>query len=104
MDKAAVIKCVRTYADIVRREFNVKSIVLFGSYACGTAQNESDIDVAIVVDRLEGEWLTTASRLYRLAGDVDVRIEPVILQTSHDESGFLEHVMKTGEVIYSRAA
>ena len=99
MDKATVIDHVKTYADLVRRNFDVKSIMLFGSYARGVARNESDIDVAVIMDKLDGDWITTASKLHKLARNIDINIEPVILLTSHDESGFLEHVMKTGEVI-----
>lgn len=99
MDKATVIEHVKIYADLVRRNFDVKSIMLFGSYARGTARDESDIDVAVIMDKLDGDWMTAASKLHKLTRNIDINIEPVILLTSHDESGFLEHVMKTGEVI-----
>lgn len=104
MDKATVIEHVKTYADLVRRNFDVKSIMLFGSYARDAARDESDIDVAVIMDKLDGDWMTAASKLHKLARNIDINIEPVILLTSHDESGFLEHVLKTGEVIYNRAA
>jgi predicted nucleotidyltransferase len=104
MDKATVIEHIKAFADLVRKDFDVRSILLFGSYARGTAHEYSDIDVAVVLDKLDDEWLSTAIRLYKMAESIDINIEPVILLTSHDESGFLEHVMKTGEIIYNHAA
>lgn len=102
MDKATARDHVKQYADLVRHHIDVKSVVLFGSYATGNARDESDIDVAIVLDELRGDWLTTAAKLHTLTRDIDVSIEPIILEHSHDPSGFLKHVMETGEVIYSR--
>jgi predicted nucleotidyltransferase len=102
MDKGTAIEHVRQYADLVRRHFDVRSVVLFGSYAQGTAREDSDIDVAVVVDEIHGDWLTSAAKLHSLTRDIDIMIEPIILDPRHDRSGFLEHILKTGEVIYSR--
>jgi predicted nucleotidyltransferase len=102
MDKATAVEHVKQYADVVRHHFNVARVVLYGSYARGTAYEDSDIDVAVIIDRLDGDWLTSAAELWRLSHDIDFRIEPVLLTASDDRSGFLEHVLRTGEVIYSR--
>ena len=104
MDRATAFDHVRQYADLVRRHFDVRSIVLFGSYASGSQREDSDIDVAVVLDRLVDDWLTSAAKLYKLTRDIDLSIEPIILQPDHDRSGFLQHVLETGEVIYSRDA
>jgi hypothetical protein len=42
--------------------------------------------------------------LYRLTDDIDVRIEPVILEEKHDKSGFLAEILRTGEIIYEKSA
>ena len=104
MDKATAVEQVRRYADVVRRHFDVAGVVLYGSYARGAAHEDSDIDVAVIMDRLDDDWLTSAAELWRLSHDIDLRIEPVLLLPSDDRSGFLEHVLRTGEVIYSRDA
>lgn len=101
MDKATAIERVRRYADIVRKNFDVKRIILFGSYSKDTARKDSDIDVAVVLDRVEEDFLTAQSKLFRLRREIDARIEPVLLEASNDRSGFLEEILKTGEVIYS---
>jgi predicted nucleotidyltransferase len=101
MDKATAIERVRQYADVVRRDFNVKRIILFGSYSKDSPRKDSDIDVAVVLDRVEGDFLAAESKLFRLRREVDSRIEPVLLEAPNDRSGFLEEILKTGEVIYS---
>jgi len=77
-------------------------VILFGSYAKGTQTETSDIDVAVVVDRIEGDFLDTEARLYRIRRDIDDRIEPVLLEKDADKSGLLESIMKTGKVVYRR--
>ena len=99
MGKSAVINKVRKFARRVRGVYPCAQVILFGSYARGTAHKDSDIDVAIVVDRTRRDPLVTSTELFRLRRDIDVRIEPVLLERIHDESGFLEQIMKTGIVV-----
>ena len=70
------------------------------SYARGTAGEDSDIDVAVVLDSIEEDLLMLEARLYRLRRDIDERIEPILLEEKDDKSGFLEEILKTGEIIY----
>jgi len=35
--------------------------------------------------------------------DIDLRIEPIVLEHANDRSGFLEHVRSTGRVLYEKA-
>ena len=101
MDKATAIRCVKQYADLVRQNFDVKKIILYGSYSRDAARKDSDIDVAVVLDSVDEDFLTCEARLFRLRREIDVRIEPVLLEESMDRSGFLEEILKTGEIIYS---
>jgi len=101
MDKSQVIKKVVKYSELVREQFKPKpqKIILYGSYAKGNWSKESDIDIAVVVDAIDGDFLEAASMLYRLRRDVDDRIEPVLLEQKEDPSGFLNEILKHGEVI-----
>ena len=102
MDKQIVIERVKQYADLVRQNFNVRKVILYGSYAKGTArENESDIDVAIILDRLDDDLLMSEAKLFRLRRNIDIRIEPILLEESDDKTGFLDEIMKTGEIIYN---
>jgi len=100
LDKATVINQVNRYADAVKNEFSPSAIVLFGSYVKGTAHDDSDIDIGVVFNGLNRDWIDTSTRLWNLAYDISYDIEPHLLDTTHDESGFVSHVFKTGEVIY----
>ncbi len=101
MDKATAIRCVKQYADLVRQNFDVKKIILYGSYSRDAARKDSDIDVAVVLDSVDEDFLTCEARLFRLRREIEVRIEPVLLEESMDRSGLLEEILKTGEIIYS---
>jgi predicted nucleotidyltransferase len=100
MDKATAIRPVREYSD-VRQNFNVSKIILYGSPVKGTARDDSDIDVAVVLERVKGDSLASEAKLFRLRREIDARIEPVLLEESNDKSGFLEEILRTGEIIYS---
>ena len=69
----------------------------------GSATSESDIDIAVIVDEIQGDYLSNTFLLYKLRRNVDDRIEPVLLESGSDPSGFLEEVRRTGQVIYTAA-
>jgi predicted nucleotidyltransferase len=92
---------VKQYVAVVRRNFPVKKVILYGSHAKGKARGHSDIDVAIVVRRVEGDFLLSEKKLFTLRRDIEPMIEPVLLEEDSDPSGFLAEILKTGEVIYS---
>jgi uncharacterized protein len=102
MDHAAVVERVARYAHAVAREYPVRMVVLFGSYANGHATPDSDIDVAVVLDDLHGDYLTLAARLCTLRNSIDTLIEPHLLR-SDGSDGFFAEVLRTGEVIYRAA-
>src|SRR3990172_3096495 len=99
MDKEKVIERVKQYSDLVRQNFRVKKIILYGSYAKGSAKKDSDIDV--VLSSIDEDFLMSESKLFRLRRNIDARIEPILLEEKNDKSGFLEEILKTGEIIYS---
>lgn len=47
------------------------------------------------------DFFMCEARLFRLRREINARIEPVLLEESNDKSGFLEEILKTGEIIYS---
>ena len=101
LDKEKVRQIAEIYAIEVRKSLNPAYIILFGSYVNGTPHEWSDIDIAVIVNDFAGDWLDTASLLCRLSRNVNIDIEPHLMDEQHDPSGFLEHIKKTGEVIYA---
>jgi predicted nucleotidyltransferase len=76
-------------------------VILFGSYCTGKAREDSDIDVAVVVDKIEDDCLESEAQLYKLRRNIDFRIEPVLIEKEErDPAGFFEEILNTGEVIY----
>jgi uncharacterized protein len=100
LDKATLIDTIQRYADAVKKEFTPSAMVLFGSYAKDTANDDSDIDIGIVFDGFTGDWFAASTRLWNLAYDISWDLEPHMLDTTKDKSGFVKHVLKTGTVIY----
>jgi len=90
------------YSNEVRKVLNPVSVILFGSYVNGTPHENSDIDIAVLVSNVEGEeWYNSRILLQRIRRNLDfIDIEPHLLDENYDPSGFVEHVIKTGEVVY----
>lgn len=99
MDNESIIDLAKRYSALVRQNFNTKHILLYGSYAKGTASRDSDIDIAVVVEKLNGDYLEEQSKLFKLRRSIDLRIEPILLEDGLDKSGFLKEIMSTGQII-----
>ena len=100
LDKAAVLSMAQQYAYEVEKVLKPQAVVLFGSHAKGTANDDSDIDIAVIINGFSGDYLETSKQLYKLRRHISADIEPVLLDSSSDESGFIADVFKTGEVLY----
>ena len=71
-------------------------IILYGSHAKGTATKDSDIDIAVIVDAIDTDYLSAVSKLWSLTRSVNDEIEPVLMIDGEDNSGFLHTVQSTG--------
>ena len=99
MDKKEVVKKLKKFKRLLSKQMKFDELILFGSYAKGTQREDSDVDVAIVLDETNGDYFSTRPILWKISRIVDDRIEPLIFERKHDDSGFLEEVIKTGIVI-----
>ena len=75
MDKGEAIEIVRSYIDAISDRYQIKQTFLFGSYAKGTNHDDSDIDVAVVINDVP-DIIDTQIDLMKLRRKVDLRIEP----------------------------
>ena len=56
MDKNAAVEVVQSFRKVLaQKNMSVDRIILFGSYAKGTQQDGSDIDVAVISKDFEGK-------------------------------------------------
>jgi predicted nucleotidyltransferase len=80
MDNRDVIEMLKRYVLLLNAEgFSVSKAYLYGSYAAGTATNESDIDVLIVSDKVDENDDKAIGKAWRLTRKVSTRIEPYII-------------------------
>ena len=96
MAEEKVVNIAKQYAVAVRKDMDANSIFMYGSHAKGTATKDSDIDIAVVVNKVPGVYLDAVSLLWKLTRSIDHDIEPVLLTAADDESGFLQTVQQTG--------
>ena len=100
LDKESVREIAKKYTNRVRTEYNPKQIILFGSYVNGNPHEYSDIDIAVIFEEVADEFLDTWTHLVKLRRGISFDIEPHMLDEKCNRSGFLDHIRKTGEIIY----
>ncbi len=87
MDKRQALKIIQRYVRRLRREgIPVDRVILYGSYAVGKERRESDIDVAIVSRDFGKDKVEEGIALYRIAGKVDPRLEPISISVESYEN------------------
>jgi predicted nucleotidyltransferase len=95
---------IEAYSQLVRERYHPKMIVVYGSYARGTATENSDIDIAVFCDTLPGDHFENAAELFRLTRDIDLRIEPILIEADTVENRFYKEILKTGKIVYKASA
>lgn len=96
MDKTEAIEKVRKYRLLLKKYFDLDKVYLFGSYAKETNREDSDLDVAIIVNNLEGDYFYITPLIWRLRRQIDDRIEPIIIEKGNDRGGFIEEIQRYG--------
>lgn len=103
MDTEA-IEIVKKFAELIKEHVPIIMVILYGSRVSGTHSEYSDIDVAVIVDKIENDYLEESARLYELGWKIDSRIEPVLIEKGEDDSGFYRSVMESGIPAYVKDA
>ncbi len=96
MDKREAIEKVLQYKLLLANHFDLESVYLFGSFANDTNREDSDIDVAVVVKNISGDYFAINPLLWKLRRQIDDRIEPILIDKSNDKSGFLDEIKRNG--------
>jgi len=103
MDKTEdIIATAKKYSELVKASnlpIRIDKTYLFGSFAKGTHHEGSDIDIAFVVSDWTGGYFDTIVPIWRLRRNIDVRIEPHIIDPEEDYSYFLNEIQRTGILI-----
>ncbi len=96
-----VINNVIAYAKSALSEYNIIGVWLFGSFAKGTENENSDIDVALVFDNLNDKF-KAQFELMKMRRNIDFRIEPHPIDKKEFtiQNQFADEIINTGLQIY----
>ena len=91
------IDVVKNYKKVISHRFEKEPmVILYGSYAKGNARPWSDIDVAVIIPKInDDEWLMQSTKLVHDGHEVNDLIEPILME-QHEDSILYADVMKTG--------
>lgn len=101
-DKRLVYQKIKKYIDLLEKNhIKVWRVYLYGSYAKNTYDSESDIDLAIFLDKDDLDGFDEDARLMKLRRNVDVRIEPhPFARSDFDETNpYIKEIIRTGDRI-----
>jgi len=100
MDKREVINTIYDLIPYLLSAFQVHKVILYGSWIEGNQDLNSDIDIAVIVHEVPHDYLQCLIKIHEICSAVNVRLEPVLFEYGHDQSGFLEHILSQGEVLF----
>jgi len=105
MDKGEAIKIAESYIELLSSSYNIQSAILFGSFAKGTNHDDSDIDIAIVLNNVI-DIIDTQIELMKLRRKIDLRIEPHPFEISdfNNSNPVVNEILKYGISIKSKIA
>ncbi|HWF44098.1 MAG TPA: nucleotidyltransferase domain-containing protein [Candidatus Kapabacteria bacterium] len=98
-------EAIRNFAAEVARRYKPEKIILFGSYARGTANEDSDVDMLVIMD-FEGRERQMVSEIRskirsHFPLDLLVRRAPDIQWRIKEDDFFLQEVMRQGTILYA---
>lgn len=97
LPKDFALELVRRYKAAIAPHFDpTMKVMMFGSYAKGCPNEWSDIDVAVIVPKVNADdWWNNAVSLGRATRNISSYIEPILLENNEDTPIYRE-VMRTG--------
>ena len=93
-----VMESIKKYIEKISKYYKIETIILFGSYAKGTQNEDSDIDIAIISSDFKDIFDDMAD-LIGYTWKIDTRIEPhPISKEDYDKiaTPFVQEVIDTG--------
>jgi predicted nucleotidyltransferase len=105
MDKVEALRIADAYIGSISAKYSIKQAILFGSFAKGTYHDDSDIDIAIVMNNVV-DIIDTQIDLMILRRKVDLRIEPhpFMVGDFNRSNPVVNEILKYGIVISNNLA
>jgi len=100
MDKTDALNIATRYANAIKKKFNYTKVFLFGSYAKGNFNEDSDIDIAVILKDYNN-LIDMQLELMRLRRKIDSRIEPHPFREKEFElsNPIVSEILKFGQEI-----
>ena len=103
-ERTHIIELLRQFANSISAEFSISKVLLYGSYAKDSANEFSDIDVAVIFNQDENtDKISATKKLYKTALKINPKIEPRCFfynETINAEpASILNEIIRTGLVI-----
>ena len=101
MDKNTVLTAINFFEKcLTQKGINISKIILFGSYANATPDNESDIDVVIISSDFDGKNIFERANLTKEAEILTIKkyLIPLDIITLSDKEFETQSI--NGEIIY----
>ena len=107
IDYEAVMRVIKQYVSDVKAVMSIDKVYLYGSYAAGTAQWDSDVDLCFFSESFANEDITQISeRLFELKRryNKDICLEPMAFPLSEitNDNPFVKEILRTGSEIYTQ--
>ena len=99
MDKEQAIALAKRYKEMVAEKLPLKALYLYGSYSKGNYREDSDIDIAVVVESLNDNYFEDTPLLWKLRRKISNLIEPVLLIEDMNNPLYCD-IARTGILIY----
>ena len=98
---------LKQIVDTIVNQYRPEKIILFGSYAYGNPDSESDLDLLIIKDTSD-KFIDRWTKIRRILSDPNrmIPIETLVLTAAEVSDRlargdqFIEEVMKNGEALY----
>ena len=97
-----IMEKIKRFLDMISDSgLHLKRVILFGSYAKGTASKWSDIDIALVSRDFTGVGFYDRKRINPYLIKTDSRIEPHPFRSEDfkEDNPFVEEILKQGKEI-----
>ena len=107
----AIEKTMVQYVDVVKKIYgeSLRQVILYGSYARGDYNNDSDVDIMILVDiedrEISSYGMQLSDKTFDFNFDNDTQIMPIVKNINHFEKWlraypFYYNVKKEGVSLY----
>ena len=94
---------IREFINNLLPEMPVDKVILFGSYAKGTARKDSDVDVAVFSQKFTG-WKTVDILTFLLnkTMNLSIDLQPVGFPSEFEDNDFIRRIEREGIAVFER--